>query len=946
MTAFSFIKFASATILPVLATWVLYRYQLKNPQTGSKHLAWQLFVGVVYGCIAIYGTEVGINVFGTNVNVRDAAPVTAGLIFGGPAGILAGFIGGIERWIAVYWGAGNFTRSACTGATILAGYYAAFLHEFMFERKHPTWTFGAIIGIVIEVLHLTMILLSNSETPQNAYRVVSVVAGPLIACNSLSIALSLAVVAHMERGEETGRRQRRTTITSAIQRVMLMSIGVALVVTMGIVALVQLNLSSVTTRNLLSLNVDDVVEEIGDASDERLMLYLTSLHSVFPDINDITSEELSQFAEDYITEISAINEKGIIFASTNPEYIGFDMRSGRQSKEFVDLVLEGPLTEYVQEYQPTAYDENVLRKYAAMKVSGGMIQIGLDGSRFQDELREIAQKSAANRHVGSSGFLIITDEQGKVVSTSREMRTSAESVTDLIDQIDEHEPNVVFSYTFSGIPCYCLYDSAEGFDAMALLPASEADFSRNFAMLISAFMEVIVFALLFGAIYFLVKRLVVDGIRRVNGRLEEITHGNLNVAVDVVENEEFASLSDGINTTVVALKNYIADAKARIEQDLEVASDIQQSALPSVFPPYPSHSDFNIYALMRAAKEVGGDFYDFYLIDDDHLVFLVADVSGKSIPGAMFMMRAKTVLKGYVESGLPIDEVFTKANAQLCEGNETSMFVTSWMAIIDLKTGHVQAANAGHNPPAISRGGAPFELLKLKPNLILGCMEGVAYRLHEFDLNPGDVLFLYTDGVVEANNTEAEQYGEERMLKALDDLRGSSTYELCHGLLADVDGFVGDADQFDDITMLALDFVGRLIKEMTLPATLDCVEPITAFVDEELEKIDCPMRLRTQIDVAIDEVLANVCSYAYNIPGGMVTVRYEELPEPHAVRLTFIDSGKPFNPLSVAAPDTTLGIKERKIGGLGIFIVRKTMDKVYYEYRDGNNIFQLTKYLK
>ena len=237
--------------------------------------------------------------------------------------------------------------------------------------------------------------------------------------------------------------------------------------------------------------------------------------------------------------------------------------------------------------------------------------------------------------------------------------------------------------------------------------------------------------------------------------------------MDVRSHVEFEDLSDDINFTVDTLKRYIADAAARIDAELAFAKAIQHSALPSVFPPYPNRKEFDIWATMHTAKEVGGDFYDFYFVDDDTLAFLVADVSGKGIPAAMFMMQSKTLLKSCAESGMSVEEVFTNANAKLCEGNEADMFVTAWMGYLNLKTGLLTFANAGHNPPLVKHADGSFSYLKSRAGFVLAGMDSVRYRKNELQLEPGDVLYLYTDGVTEANNSGNELYSEERLLSLL-----------------------------------------------------------------------------------------------------------------------------------------------------------------------------------
>ena len=348
----------------------------------------------------------------------------------------------------------------------------------------------------------------------------------------------------------------------------------------------------------------------------------------------------------------------------------------------------------------------------------------------------------------------------------------------------------------------------EGYRAVAVLPEREAALSRNVSVGVTTAMQIVVFAALFVMIYFLINRLIVRNIYQINHSLGQITEGDLNTVVDVRSHVEFEDLSNDINSTVDTLKRYIADAAARIDAELAFAKAIQHSALPSVFPPYPHRGEFSLWATMHTAKEVGGDFYDFYFVDDDHLVFLVADVSGKGIPAAMFMMTAKTLLKSYAEAGLPVDEVFTRANEELCANNDAGMFVTAWMGCLNVKTGELTYANAGHNPPLIRRAGAEFAYLKERTGFVLAGMEGIRYRKMELQLSPGDTIFLYTDGVTEAANAEEALYGEARLLELLNRKQNAPAKELCEAVKADVDAFAGEAEQFDDITMLCLTWHG------------------------------------------------------------------------------------------------------------------------------------------
>lgn len=249
--------------------------------------------------------------------------------------------------------------------------------------------------------------------------------------------------------------------------------------------------------------------------------------------------------------------------------------------------------------------------------------------------------------------------------------------------------------------------------------------------------------------------------------------------------------------------------KERIGAELNVAAQIQADMLPGIFPPFPNRKEFDIYAAMTPAKEVGGDFYDFFLVDEDHLALVMADVSGKGVPAALFMVIAKTLIKNRVQMGDTPAQALANVNEQLCEGNEAELFVTVWLAVIELSTGKGTAANAGHEHPALGRAGGGFDLVVYRHSPAVAVMEGIPFREHQFVLEPGDSLYVYTDGVPEAANGQEEFFGTERMLKALNRHPQASPKELLYMVKEEIDVFVGDAPQFDDITMLGLHYFGK-----------------------------------------------------------------------------------------------------------------------------------------
>ena len=274
---------------------------------------------------------------------------------------------------------------------------------------------------------------------------------------------------------------------------------------------------------------------------------------------------------------------------------------------------------------------------------------------------------------------------------------------------------------------------------------------------------------------------------------------------DEIENlcESIKTMEKDINTYIENLTAVTAE-KERIGAELQVAAHIQASMLPCIFPPFPEHNEFDIYATMEPAKEVGGDFYDIFMTDDDHLAVVVADVSGKGIPAALFMVITKTLIKNQMQEGLAPAEVFTSVNAQLCENNDAGMFVTAWMGVLEISTGKFIFVNAGHNPPLFKKAGGDFEYLKSRAGFVLAGMEGIQYRQNELQIQKGDILYLYTDGVTEATDPDNKLYGEERLKDVLDSHKELNPDMLLACIKEDIDAFVREAPQFDDITMLAL----------------------------------------------------------------------------------------------------------------------------------------------
>lgn len=271
---------------------------------------------------------------------------------------------------------------------------------------------------------------------------------------------------------------------------------------------------------------------------------------------------------------------------------------------------------------------------------------------------------------------------------------------------------------------------------------------------------------------------------------------------DIIElTEEIDNYVDEIET--------ITSEKQRIESELDMARRIQLSMMPNLFPPFPERKEFYLHAYVDPAREVGGDFYDYFFIDDDHLCLVIADVSGKGVPAALFMMAAKIILKSSAMQGKSPAEILTATNRAICENNPQNMFVTVWLGVLELSTGNLTAVNAGHEYPAVKRADGRFEVIKTKHSLFIGGMDDVTYKEYELDLKPGDKIFVYTDGLPEATDSAGEMLGMDRMTDALNEYLDEKPRPLIEGMRESVNKFVKDAEQFDDITMMCLEYAGK-----------------------------------------------------------------------------------------------------------------------------------------
>ena len=511
-----------------------------------------------------------------------------------------------------------------------------------------------------------------------------------------------------------------------------------------------------------------------------------------------------------LDEINYYGEDGIISGSNLPEMIGKSVDDSPRAEQLKEI-LAGETTKQAFDYGPSASDPSAGRRFAAAAVrGGGMVEIGMNTDQVRGMTAPIISGLAQLHGVGGGGYVLIADRSGNILSRSDGKKEGTLQTLGFSPEIVGAKPDDLFLSRSEDEKVFGMYRNVEGFTTIAAMPYTEAMFSRDLIVYIIMFLEVIIFGSMFILMYFLAKHNIADNLVGINRSLGKISSGNLNVKVNVRSNSEFSDLSDDINKTVETMKGYIAEESARLERELELAKTIQHSALPNVFPPYPYRHEFDIFAEMVPAKEVGGDFYDFYIVDGSVLLFVIADVSGKGIPASLFMMRSRTMIKSLALSGVSVEEVFRQTNDNLCTENDAEMFVTAWIGGLDLSNGAVTFSNAGHNPPLVRYGGQ-FEYLEGKSGFVLGGMEDMTYHKQQFKLKKGDAIFLYTDGVTEAVNVENKPYGEERLKDLLNSLpEDCSSEEICKRVKADVYEFAGKAPQFDDITVMCVRFLEKM----------------------------------------------------------------------------------------------------------------------------------------
>ena len=692
-------------------------------------------------------------------------------------------------------------------------------------------------------------------------------------------------------------------------------------------------------RALLELNYRDVSTAFTDRVDYQLTTIARDLAKRLGTSGKLASEDVAAICdEEEIAEIYDVNVHGVVVGGSR--LVGVKVH-GEQWSEFLRILEPDGPDSFAQPDRPRTSDGKVF-KYAAARFPdrSGYIEVGWSEDRFLKYLRQRAYGYTRSWHIGERGFIVFADSDGIVTSHS-DMSLAGRPLQEATGLDPATIPiGTLFRATIAGEPMFCYAGPVRDYLAVLANPAADVFASRDRFLPRMATNQLVIFAALFAFIALLLRNRVAGSVRRIGDALRRIAGGDLEGRVDVRTCLEFSELSDNINTTVGALRNAAEERVRRIEAELELGRTIQRAALPAEFP---SEDGWSLAASMESAREVGGDFYDFFPLGDSQRAFLVADVSGKGITGALYMMNAKTLLKDALLTDPAHDPAaaLSRVNGELCRNNPAEMFITAWVGVLDLETGRIAFANAGHNPPLRLHAGGSPEWIRDRSGCPLGCFEGVSYKPRETTLAPGDALFLYTDGVTEAMDGSGALFGEERLATTLAETKTQVPRALDIAVHAAVATFANGAPRADDLTILAVQYLGAPERKVrTFPCDAGALSAATSFLEETLDAAGCPPKPKAQLLMALDEIVSNVvrCSGASGIA---LEVRFSR--DPRGATVSISDDGKPFDPLRVPPPDTTLSPEDRPIGGLGLLLLRKTMTALTYRRANGCNILSIRK---
>ena len=708
-------------------------------------------LGLWFGFLAVVANTcslVAVREFGIAIGLRDAPCIVAGLFFGPVPALVAGAIAAVERAITPLFGVG--TANLCPLATFLTAAFSAAVGRWMLEGRKPRLVPAAVIGVYCEVLHLSFDCLFAFG---RLARFVEIVYAAFLP-EALGIAGALVICCIAFRCCGTLRQNLFSSLSGSM---------ILFAAFLAMIAGFEIRYAKIQTDANLLRAIETFDTDIDDQIGYTLHCNALSIARGLDGKLDYPIGRMRELAMNYdVDELNIFDGNGYPISSTDESVLkGHLSRESPTARPFFTL-LDGTSSFVEQRFRHGINNPEVVAKYVGVPVTGhkAFVQVGYTWSRLAREFATFYFPMIEALSVGSTGYFIVTDREG-VLQFSPKGHPGSEGKTlseiGLPPDVRAREEGAVFSARPFGACARCVRYKAVGqWRVYAVLPLVEAHAPAQILVFIVGF---VLFAFCF------VFRLVLLRFRHQQEK------------IDALRASEFG-----------------------------LARTIQTSSLPTDFP---DDGVFKIFATMDTAREVGGDFYDFCRLPSGQWMFLVADVSGKGISAAMFMMKAKAIIRSCVSENNDLAAAIVEANNRLAEQNEAEMFVTAWIGVFYPSTLEVDYVSAGHNPPMIKRADGTVEWVKCRPSLALAAMPGAKYRVNSLQLRPGDSLFLYTDGVTEAMNGAGELFGEARLEKTL----AGSDAEYVSRIRRELDAFVNGAEQSDDITMLALDLHSKTTRK-------------------------------------------------------------------------------------------------------------------------------------
>lgn len=657
------------------------------------------------------------------------------------------------------------------------------------------------------------------------------------------------------------------------------------------------------TENLLDYAMKDFRDASNGAIDTMMTQICEEMVRHFGSPQERSFEEMQRLA--YLADVDEINvvdKTGLIIASNLKSELGYNMSSHPDAAAF--LVLTNGVTRiFSPPFRASATTPDKFYKYTgvAFPEGNGYVQVGLSEKHLTRMYPIILGHIFDEWRVGKKGFFLCSDlRDGVLVSKPPNHRDAPRNLLDTgyDSRYVPNDPGATFRQRLFGEECDCRTFTFATHRIVAAVPLGEFYTWRSivFSVIAAALFAVM------GGFAFFINRVASDSDR---------------------------------------LKLFYATEEARRAKDMEIAKTIQNAALPGELPDCPH---FAIHAFMTPARLVGGDFYDYFALGPTLVAFLVADVSGKGITGALYMMTAKTLIKDMLLATRDPALAVSRVNDELCANNPANMFLTAWVGVYNLETGVVTYVNAGHNPPALLRSASEIapEPLTERSGPVLAFMPGIKYKPRQVKLAPGDAICLYTDGVTEAMDKKGELFGDDRLDATLRTTPSLLPDAVCLHVKMAVMAFSEGTPQSDDITVLT--FLCKSIvqrKVRTFPVSQAALASAMEFLDETLVgEAQCKKDVQGAFDIILDEIVSNIVKFS-RASGFELDI--EIIEEPRGVNLVFVDDGVPYNPLAHVDPDTTLSADERPIGGLGILMVKKLSDSVSYRREHNRNFLTVFK---